>query len=114
MPSTCQIHITILDQNDNRPIFTQSTYEAMIAENVALNPPAAILKVSLPNKPLARDYNINALHCNSWNCRWSLSMRTPTCTAASNIGSHQSDRGRNCSGLTPTPAFCIRARACRD
>lgn len=41
-----QVHIVILDQNDNPPRFTQPTYEAEIAENVALHPPAAILKVS--------------------------------------------------------------------
>lgn len=48
LPRAFQVHVTILDENDNRPVFTQHTYEATIAENVALNPPAAILKVKFP------------------------------------------------------------------
>lgn len=41
-----QVHIQILDVNDNKPIFTQPNYQASIAENVAIHPPAAILKVN--------------------------------------------------------------------
>lgn len=43
--SAVPIHIKILDINDNGPIFTQKKYHATVAENAALNPPAAILQV---------------------------------------------------------------------
>lgn len=43
---TVPVHIKILDINDNDPIFTQKKYEGRIAENAALNPPAAILQVT--------------------------------------------------------------------
>ncbi|GAB0095360.1 Cadherin-87A [Sergentomyia squamirostris] len=40
------VHIRVLDVNDNAPVFTQNKYQATVAENAALNPPAAILQVS--------------------------------------------------------------------
>ncbi|XP_055683308.1 cadherin-87A isoform X2 [Lutzomyia longipalpis] len=40
------VHIRIQDVNDNAPAFTQDKYQAAVAENAALNPPAAILQVS--------------------------------------------------------------------
>lgn len=39
------VQINLKDVNDNSPIFTQSQYTATVAENVAINPPAHILKV---------------------------------------------------------------------
>lgn len=41
-----QVHITVKDENDNKPIFNQKIYHASVAENVQLNPPAAVLQVS--------------------------------------------------------------------
>lgn len=40
------IHITITDQNDNMPVFNQSTYNITIGENIRLNPPVALVQVS--------------------------------------------------------------------
>jgi hypothetical protein len=45
------VKITILDVNDNAPIFSQHVYHASIAENAALNPPAAVLQVSETLEP---------------------------------------------------------------
>ncbi|XP_055710433.1 cadherin-87A isoform X2 [Phlebotomus papatasi] len=39
-------HIRVLDVNDNAPTFTQNKFQATVAENAALNPPAAILQVT--------------------------------------------------------------------
>ncbi|CAG5033926.1 unnamed protein product [Parnassius apollo] len=39
------VHIKVLDENDNPPIFSQNVYKSTIAENLQLNPPAAILQV---------------------------------------------------------------------
>lgn len=38
--------IRLIDVNDNRPIFTQHSYRASVAENLSINPPAPILQVS--------------------------------------------------------------------
>lgn len=38
--------MTIQDVNDNKPIFTQKSYYASVAENAQLNPPAAVLQVN--------------------------------------------------------------------
>ncbi|XP_014205128.1 cadherin-87A [Copidosoma floridanum] len=37
--------IKLVDVNDNRPIFTQHSYRASVAENLSVNPPAPILQV---------------------------------------------------------------------
>ncbi|XP_037891980.1 cadherin-87A [Glossina fuscipes] len=39
------IFLNILDVNDNAPEFTQNEYSSTVAENAALNPPAALLQV---------------------------------------------------------------------
>uniref|UniRef100_A0A8D8JF25 Cadherin-87A n=1 Tax=Culex pipiens TaxID=7175 RepID=A0A8D8JF25_CULPI len=44
--TTAPVTIRVLDENDNAPIFSQKIYHATVAENAALNPPAAILQVS--------------------------------------------------------------------
>nr|XP_026497199.1 cadherin-87A-like isoform X1 [Vanessa tameamea]XP_026497200.1 cadherin-87A-like isoform X2 [Vanessa tameamea] len=44
------IHITVLDINDNPPVFTQKVYKSTIAENLQLDPPAAILQVLAEDK----------------------------------------------------------------
>ncbi|XP_075975917.1 cadherin 87A isoform X2 [Anticarsia gemmatalis] len=44
------VHIKILDINDHAPVFTQKVYKATIAENLQLNPPAAILQVLAEDK----------------------------------------------------------------
>ncbi|XP_067636828.1 cadherin-87A [Eurosta solidaginis] len=43
--ATAAIHINVLDVNDNAPIFTQHEYTSTLAENAAINPPAALLQV---------------------------------------------------------------------
>lgn len=43
--TTAPVTIRVLDENDNAPIFSQKIYHATVAENAALNPPAAILQV---------------------------------------------------------------------
>lgn len=48
--TTIPVHIQILDDNDNVPIFSQRIYYANVAENAALNPPAAILQVQASDK----------------------------------------------------------------
>ena len=45
-----QVHIKILDINDHPPIFSQKVYKSTIAENLQLNPPAAILQVLADDK----------------------------------------------------------------
>lgn len=45
-----QIHIKVLDINDTPPIFSQHVYKSTIAENLQLNPPAAILQVLAEDK----------------------------------------------------------------
>lgn len=37
--------IKLIDVNDNRPIFTQHSYRASVAENLSVKPPAPILQV---------------------------------------------------------------------
>lgn len=37
--------IRLIDINDNRPIFSQHSYRASVAENLSVNPPAPILQV---------------------------------------------------------------------
>lgn len=44
------VQINLKDVNDNSPVFSQRNYPAIIAENAAINPPAAILKVSAVDK----------------------------------------------------------------
>lgn len=51
-----QVHIKVLDINDHSPVFTQKVYKSTIAENLQLNPPAAILQVLAEDK----DEGINA------------------------------------------------------
>ncbi|XP_075145328.1 cadherin 87A [Haematobia irritans] len=43
--TSAAIHLNVLDVNDNDPEFTQKEYTSTVAENAALNPPAAILQV---------------------------------------------------------------------
>lgn len=43
--TTVPVHLKIVDQNDNSPVFTKKIFHASVAENAALNPPAAILQV---------------------------------------------------------------------
>lgn len=45
-----QIHIKVQDINDNLPKFTQKVYKSTIAENLKLDPPAAILQVLAEDK----------------------------------------------------------------
>ncbi|KAG6448204.1 hypothetical protein O3G_MSEX005352 [Manduca sexta] len=44
------IHVKVIDINDNPPVFTQKVYKSTIAENLQLNPPAAILQVLAEDK----------------------------------------------------------------
>lgn len=39
----CQVLITVLDQNDNAPVFSQPTYEVMVAEDTP--PDTEVLQV---------------------------------------------------------------------
>ncbi|CAB3226941.1 unnamed protein product [Arctia plantaginis] len=54
--SIVPVHIKVLDINDHAPVFTQKVYKSTIAENLQLNPPAAILQVLAEDK----DEGINA------------------------------------------------------
>jgi hypothetical protein len=40
-----QIHIRVIDANDNAPIFSQKRYQVSVMENLRLDPPAPIVKV---------------------------------------------------------------------
>jgi cadherin EGF LAG seven-pass G-type receptor 1 len=42
---TVQIHIRLIDANDNSPVFNQKRYQASVMENLRLDPPAPILQV---------------------------------------------------------------------
>ncbi|XP_022834034.1 cadherin-87A [Spodoptera litura] len=44
------VHIKVQDINDNSPVFSQKVYKSTIAENLQLNPPAAILQVLAEDK----------------------------------------------------------------
>ncbi|KAJ8718783.1 hypothetical protein PYW07_016339 [Mythimna separata] len=48
--SSVPVHIKILDINDHPPVFSQKVYKSTIAENLQLNPPAAILQVLADDK----------------------------------------------------------------
>ncbi|XP_034936764.1 cadherin-87A [Chelonus insularis] len=43
--TTVKVNINLEDVNDNKPIFTQHSYRASVAENLSVNPPATILQV---------------------------------------------------------------------
>lgn len=43
--TTVTVVVKLIDVNDNRPIFTQHSYRASVAENLPVNPPAPILQV---------------------------------------------------------------------
>ncbi|KAK0157779.1 hypothetical protein PV328_011474 [Microctonus aethiopoides] len=43
--TTVPVIINLEDVNDNKPIFTQHSYRASVAENLSVNPPATILQV---------------------------------------------------------------------
>lgn len=43
--TTVPVVVKLIDVNDNRPIFTQHSYRASVAENLPINPPAPILQV---------------------------------------------------------------------
>lgn len=43
--TTVPVLIKLDDINDNKPIFTQHSYHATVAENLSINPPATILQV---------------------------------------------------------------------
>uniref|UniRef100_A0A1I8MKU3 Cadherin domain-containing protein n=1 Tax=Musca domestica TaxID=7370 RepID=A0A1I8MKU3_MUSDO len=43
--TSAAIYLNVLDVNDNAPEFTQNEYTSTVAENAALNPPAAVLQV---------------------------------------------------------------------
>lgn len=45
LPLSLQIHINILDVNDNAPAFTRAVYNSTVSENAAYQPPAALLQV---------------------------------------------------------------------
>ncbi|CAH0724033.1 unnamed protein product, partial [Brenthis ino] len=44
------VHIKVLDVNDNPPVFSQKVYKSTIAENLQLDPPAAILQILAEDK----------------------------------------------------------------
>ncbi|XP_028816773.1 protocadherin gamma-A11-like [Denticeps clupeoides] len=44
LTGTAQIHVTVLDANDNAPVFTQKVYKTSITENTAIG--TAVIKVS--------------------------------------------------------------------
>ncbi|XP_011882059.1 PREDICTED: cadherin-87A [Vollenhovia emeryi] len=43
--TTVPVVVKLIDENDNRPIFSQHSYRASVAENLSVNPPAPILQV---------------------------------------------------------------------
>ncbi|XP_012545103.1 cadherin-87A [Bombyx mori] len=44
------LHVKVLDINDHAPVFSQKVYKSTIAENLQLDPPAAILQVIAEDK----------------------------------------------------------------
>ncbi|XP_060802067.1 cadherin-87A [Amyelois transitella] len=44
------VHIKVLDINDNTPVFSQKVYKSTIAENLRLDPPAAIVQIMADDK----------------------------------------------------------------
>jgi len=44
LSSTCVVKVLVVDANDNRPMFTQPSYTAVVREDVALN--TSLLQVS--------------------------------------------------------------------
>ncbi|KAJ0177573.1 hypothetical protein K1T71_006446 [Dendrolimus kikuchii] len=48
--TSAPVHIKVADINDHPPIFSQKVYKSTIAENLQLNPPAAILQVLAEDK----------------------------------------------------------------
>uniref|UniRef100_A0A674I3G3 Cadherin domain-containing protein n=1 Tax=Terrapene triunguis TaxID=2587831 RepID=A0A674I3G3_9SAUR len=55
---TATVHITVLDVNDNRPIFLQSSYEASVPENIPDS--SSIVQACIPPVPQAPKTGLNS------------------------------------------------------
>ena len=56
--TTVPVVINLVDVNDNKPIFTQHSYIASVAENLPINPPATILQVRVHNQHKKEFYHL--------------------------------------------------------
>ena len=59
-----QVHIKIIDENDNPPIFTQHHYSASIVETIPLSPPAPIVQVRAQDKDYTSELKYTILSGN--------------------------------------------------
>lgn len=53
IPFVCfcfQLHIKVIDVNDNAPIFVQKTYNVTVGENLSLRPPTPVVQVRAEDK----------------------------------------------------------------
>lgn len=58
------VHIKIIDENDNPPVFTQHHYSASIVETIPLSPPAPIVQVQAQDKDYTSELQYSILSGN--------------------------------------------------
>ena len=54
--STCTIHVTVLDENDNDPVFHQSSYNSAIYEDIGVG--VSVLRVEATDADIGDNGNV--------------------------------------------------------